>query len=269
MALEWLADYTDVVTRASQPSRTRQSRGTEAVVNALILAARDKRNGMVGDDTREAFENLWSLQIKSGELAGAWPWLNFRNEPWEAADSTYYGAAIAAIAAGTIPNHYLSNPDIQSSLKLLRAYLKRGEQAEHLFDRVMLLWASARMPGLLDRDQQQDIVAAALGKQQADGGWSLSTLAPWKRLDGTALSRESDGYATGLIMWVLQDVGIARLQPEMRKGLGWLAQHQDPSSGAWPGVSPNTDRNPASDIGLFMSDAATAYAVLALARSRQ
>jgi hypothetical protein len=235
----------------------------------LILATRDTQNGTVSDDTRQAFDNLWSLQMKSGEVAGAWPWLNFRNEPWEAADATYFGAALAAIAASTVPNHYLSNPDIQGGLKLLRAYLKRGEEHEHLFDRVMLLWVSTKMPGLLNRDEQQGIVNAALSEQREDGGWSLSTLAPWKRLDGTSLMPQSDGYATGLMALVLQDVGITGVRSPVGRGLSWLAQHQDRTSGSWPAVSLNAERNPASDVGRFMSDAATAYAVLALSKSKR
>jgi squalene-hopene/tetraprenyl-beta-curcumene cyclase len=237
-------------------------------LNALILASRDARTGTVGNDTRQAFDNLWSLQVKSGELAGAWPWLNFRNEPWEAADSAYFGAAMAAIAAGTAPQHYLSNPAVQSGLKLLLAYLKRAERADHVFDRVMVLWASTKVPGLLDAGGRRDIEAAMLRNQLEDGGWSLSSLAPWKRADGTAQNDQSDGYTTGLITLVLQDAGVPQDLPELSKGLSWLVQHQNRSNGAWPGYSINADRDPASDVALFMSDAATAYAVLALTRGR-
>src|SRR5689334_20658436 len=42
--------------------KTSESRGTEAVLNALILANRDARAGSLSDDARRAFENLWQLQ---------------------------------------------------------------------------------------------------------------------------------------------------------------------------------------------------------------
>jgi squalene-hopene/tetraprenyl-beta-curcumene cyclase len=269
MVLGWVADYAAVLTApSSRPTKASQSRGTEAILNALILASRDARTGTLSDDARHAFDNLWSLQLKTGELAGAWPWLNLRNEPWESAGSPYFGAALAAVAVGTAPNDYLSRPDIQEGLKLLRAYLKRGDRTEHLFNRVMLLWASTKMPGLLGPDRQQAIIAAVLSKQQDDGGWSLSSLAPWKRIDGTPLNPKSDGYATGLITLVLQAAGVSRVQPKLKRALSWLVQHQDRSSGAWSASSLNLERDAASNVGRFMNDAATAFAVLALSKNQ-
>ena len=267
MVLDWFADYLFEIVPLSQPARTRQSRGTEAVINALILASRDARRGVVGDETRQAFQTLWSLQVKTGALAGAWTWLNFRNEPWEAADSPYFGAAMAAIAVGLEPDRYVARPDIQVGLRLLKSYLQRAVQDGHLFDRVMLLWASTRIHGLLDTSGRSAIVAALLDKQRNDGGWSLTALAPWQRLDGTPLTEQSsDGYATGLITLVLQETGLSRERLEVKRGLDWLVQHQDRTSGAWPGYSLNVRREPGSDTGQFMSDAATAYAVLALTK---
>src|SRR5207253_4685361 len=63
--------------------KTSESRGTEAVLNALILSTRDARSGTLTDEARQAFDNLWPLQFKAGDLAGAWAWLNFHYEPWE------------------------------------------------------------------------------------------------------------------------------------------------------------------------------------------
>jgi hypothetical protein len=57
--------------------KTSESRGTEAVLNALILARRDGRAGSLSDDARRAFANLWQLQFRAGDQKGAWAWLNF------------------------------------------------------------------------------------------------------------------------------------------------------------------------------------------------
>ena len=100
--------------------KTSESRGTESILNAMILASRDAQGGVLSDDARTAFANLWALQTRTGELSGAWAWLNFRYEPWEASDSPYYGAALAALAVGTAPNEYAWSPDIQDNVKLLK-----------------------------------------------------------------------------------------------------------------------------------------------------
>ena len=246
--------------------KSSESRGTEAVLNALILAVRDARVGTLADDTRQAFGNLWPLQFQTGELAGAWAWLNFHLEPWEATDSPYYGATLAAIAVGSAPGGYASSPEILEPLNRLRGYLRRGAERESLFNRVMLLWASAKLPGLLEPAQRQAIVDAAASKQQEDGGWTTASLGSWKRADGTAMEGASDGLATGLISLALQQIGTPATDARVRRGLAWLARHQDAASGMWWTPSVNAQRDPAANTGKFMTDAATAYAVLALAQ---
>src|SRR5437899_4355558 len=94
-----------------------ESRGTESVLNALILASNDAQNGQLSADTRTALDNMWAEQQTAGTKKGSWSWLRFANEPWEADDSDYYGAALAAVAAGTALGNYLARPEIQNRLK--------------------------------------------------------------------------------------------------------------------------------------------------------
>lgn len=248
--------------------KTAESRGTEAILNAVILARRDAGDGTLSSDLRLAFSNLWALQMRTGELTGAWAWLYFRLEPWEGAASPYFGATLAAIAVGTAPGGYAATPDIQDNLKLLRGYLAKELDRQPTFNRLMLLWASAHLTGLLTPEQRDALIAEAFNKQQADGGWSLSSLGPWQRTDGTAEDTASDGYATGLATLALQRAGLSSTDPRVQKGLQWLIAHQDRATGRWSATSLNRQRDPASDTGRFMSDAATAYAVLALTAGR-
>jgi squalene-hopene/tetraprenyl-beta-curcumene cyclase len=248
--------------------KTSESRGTESVLNALVLSAHDASTAVLSDDARLAFSNMWALQFKAGELKGAWAWLNFHYEPWESNESGYFGACIAALAVGTAPGNYAANPEIQEQLKLLRDYLQQRADTERLFNRAMVLWASSKLAGLLTPPQRQAIIEAALAKQHADGGWSMSELGTWKRSDSTPLETSSDGYATGLMALALQSGGLPGDEMHVSRALQWLSQHQHSKTGMWPASSLNKQRDPASDIGKFMSDAATAYAVLALVEKR-
>jgi len=56
----------------------------------------DAPSGKLSADARLALDNMWALQLKSGEMSGSWAWLQFHNAPWEG-DSQYYGTALAAI----------------------------------------------------------------------------------------------------------------------------------------------------------------------------
>lgn len=249
--------------------KTTESRGTEAVINALVLATRDGERGRLGHDTRAAFGHMWALQMRTEPLAGAWAWLNFHYEPWESSDAPYFGAALAAVAVGTTPGGYAADPAIQDNLKQLRAYVQREDARQPLVNRAVMLWASSRISDLLSSAQREAIAGAVLQRQQDDGGWSLASLGAFKRLDGSALDTRSDGYATAVATLALQHAGgSAPSDPRVRRGLDWLRRHQDRATGQWSASSLNKQRDPASDAGRFMSDAASAFAVLSLTCAR-
>ena len=243
--------------------KTSQSRGTEAILNALVLARHDERTGVLSDGTRRAFDNLWALQRADGADEGAWPWLHFNLAPWESDEGPYHGAALAAVAVGLAPDGYRARPDIRDNLARLGDYLRRRLDTQPPFNRVMALWASGALPDLLADAPRQKLVDEIAGLQREDGGWRLSSLGAWERRDGTPVGAAGDGYATGLVTLALQRAGLARDHETVAGGLAWLALNQD-ADGSWPASSLNREHDPASDRGRFMRDAATAYAVLAL-----
>jgi hypothetical protein len=238
------------------------------VLNAVVLATRDAEQGAMSDDLRKAFSNLWALQMRRGSLEGAWAWLNFGLEPWEGPASSYFGAALAAIAVGIAPGDYANEPAIQEQLALLRAYLRNGAEAASLFNRLMIVWASSELPGIVEESQRRVTVDETLDAQRADGGWSVSALAPWQRIDGTVPPDASDAYATALAVLVLQQAGGTVTTASAEKGRAWLLAHQNPETGAFPASSINRERDPATEPAKFMSDAATALASLALSEGR-
>jgi len=248
--------------------KSSESRGTESILNALILATRDAQTRSLSDDARQAFANMWALQFKAGDLKGAWAWLNFHYEPWESTDSPYYGATLAALAIGRAPGGYAASADIKDQLTLLREYLQRRVDSETLFNRAMALWASGDIPGLITEKQQRAIVDAALARQHADGGWTTAELGSYKRVDGTEEEAATDGFATAIVTLALQAAAVPASDAHVKKARAWLAEHQDPATGMWFAPSLNKNRDRATDVGKFMSDAATAYAALALTANR-
>ena len=244
--------------------KTAESRGTESVINALVLSRRDAATGAMTDDTRQAFSNMWAQQMRTGDLTGAWAWLSFRLEPWEGAKSAYFGAAMAAVAVGSAPGAYASNAEAKKNIDLLRTYLTKQFADQPLLNKLMLLWASSKLQGLLTSAEREATIAEIVAAQQGDGGWSTTLLGPWKRGDGSALPTTSDGYATGLATFALQQAGRPATDSHVQQGLRWLIAHQDKATGRWLASSLNKDRDPSTEPAKFMNDVATAYAVLAL-----
>jgi len=243
-----------------------ESRNAESVLNAVILTSYDARQGHLSDLTRTAFEHAWALQSQTGPDAGAWVWQNFEYTPWESKESQYHWAALLALAVGRAPDHYRDDPKIAANLTLLANYLRTHYDTQPLVNKVAALWANSAMPGLLTGAQRTTLLADLAGRQHPDGGWSLTDLGTWERRDKTPLETSSDGYATGLTVLALEENKASNAQ--VHRGIDWLLTHQDKVTGAWPAWSLNKNRDPKSEVGQFMSDAATGYAVLALEARR-
>ncbi len=246
-----------------------ESRDAESVLNSIILSSYDQRTGRLSQTTRIAFDNAWALQSTSGPTAGAWVWQNFHYTPWESPESEYHGAALMAVAVGKAPDHYRDDAKIAANLSALAGYLHSHYEAQPLLNKVVALWASRWFPGVTTHEQEQALTAELNRLQREDGGWSLTDLGTWKRVDDTPLETRPDGYATGLVVLVLEETAANPADnPHIARGLQWLEANQDKATGAWPAWSLNKNRDPRTNVGKFMSDAATSYAVLALEARR-
>jgi squalene-hopene/tetraprenyl-beta-curcumene cyclase len=136
-------------------------------------------------------------------------------------------------------------------------------------NQVNVLWASNSFDGLLTDREKHQLLADICAKKSTDGGWALASLGRWNRLDHTAESTESDGLATALVILALMTSRDKDAVEARDSGLAWLRRNQDAKEGFWRASSLNKQRDPSSDVGRFMSDAATGYAVLALQSSHK
>jgi len=265
-----------------------QSRGTESVLNLLILTGEDARQNRQAPSapTRRALEELWDVQ----RYDGAWNWVDTGMEPYESSDSTYYGAALAAIAVGRVPDYGgVGGMNGAGGMARLRAYLNTKYADQNLYNQVWMLLASARLAGLLDQSQIESLSAVLQSKQNTDGGWSLYNLGPWTwskasppykpsgKTDLVLLSK-SDAYATGLITYALLQAGTPADHSYLKRARAWLESNQQQCQieqnhwKCWRAYSLNHDQEHGGDEGepwrrMFMSEAATAFAALALLSS--
>jgi squalene-hopene/tetraprenyl-beta-curcumene cyclase len=225
----------------------------EVVSTAEALALNDAATtGKLHPLTRTALDRMWTVQ----KPEGGFEWLKCGWPPLEHDD--YYGAIVAALGAGHAPDGYAQSPAAKTGLARLRTYFSKNP-APDLHHQTMLLWASTRLDGLMTAQERNSTIARLRELQRPDGGWNLASLGNWKRRDGTPNDPKApgDGYATGLILFVLRQAGVSESDPALQRGVGWLLLNQR-ASGQWFTRSLNNDKEH------YIAHAGTAFAVLAL-----
>ncbi|MSR59746.1 MAG: squalene--hopene cyclase [Planctomycetaceae bacterium] len=247
---------------------------------ATALAVNDRlTTGRLHPVTRAALDRMWTRQRDDG----SWEW-PFRDAPPIKIDE-HYGVTFAAIGAGIAPDEYSETEAARAGLMKIRQYLK-DHPAVSLHQQAMLVWASTHVEDLLTMDERMQVVSRLMAAQREDGGWSLANLVENISVDAPA-SRSltdlkaspgygvdfliyagrdgaypaplaSDGYATGFVIFVARQTGVAADDPRLARGIAWLKSNQR-ASGRWFTHSlgpPHTLH--------YISNAGTAYAIMAL-----
>jgi squalene-hopene/tetraprenyl-beta-curcumene cyclase len=224
----------------------------EVVATAAALAFNDAATtGKLHPLTRQALDRMWTVQREDG----GWDWIKCDWPPMESDD--YYGGVLAALAAGVAPDSYAQTDAARTGLEKLRKYL-RANPPPSVHHEAMLLWASTYLGDLMSEADRTAAARRLWELQQADGGWALASLGKWKREDGSPQdTKTSDGYATGLAVYVLRRAGTTADDSRIQKAVAWLKQNQR-ESGRWVARSLFRDNHH------FISHAATAFAVMAI-----
>lgn len=215
-------------------------------------------------ETTAALKLMLDIQLESGTWGTLDCWPPFESD-------AYHEATVAAMAIGTAPGWLaqLTDDKQKAAVARLRTYLQT-EKPLHDYSRVLLLWASTRMPDLITDSQRQEIVEMIFKHQRTDGGWSIRTFAKpeaWGGGNRAAKLREepefanppSDGHQTGLAIIVLRASGVDAKDPRIQRGIEWIKVNQR-ESGRWWTRSLNTDK------WHFITYSGTCYPLLALAQ---
>src|SRR5262249_16370029 len=160
------------------------------------------------------------------------------------------------VGVGIAPDGYAQSESAKEGIAKLKQYLKTTP-APDLHHKAWLLWASLKLDGLMTKEEQQAAIKELLALQREDGGWSLPSFANWEGKIPNDKTRPSDGYATGLMVYVLRQAGLDMNNEALQRGVKWLKSNQR-ESGRWFTYSLNSDKTH------YITNAGTSFAVLAL-----
>lgn len=227
------------------------------VATAAFLAMSDARSGQkIHPATRTGLDHAWHLLDESGTWEA---WLQCNWPPFES--DAEFGPTLMLVALGEIKETNTLKPQDREAAGRLSNYLTNNPP-QSLHGKAMRLWAGNFWPDLLRKKDKTLWRRELLEAQAADGGWSMASLSGpnWKRDEGEGQTTTSEAYATAFATYVLLKTGLASQTSITDQGLLWLKKHQL-KTGDWYTRSPRRDRKH------YISRAATAFALMALAEN--
>jgi hypothetical protein len=246
-----------------------QHGSTEGMVaTTAFLALSDARSEKILHEvTRQGLDHAWGLLDKSGT------WLDWLQCNWPPFESdAEFGPTLMLVALGELRKvTRIRSSDVANAKKLGR-YLKKNPP-KSLHAKAMRLWAANYWPSIMrNKNETSTWRKELLSAQQTDGGWSMASLSgpAWKRDGGEEQTKTSEAYPTAFATYVLIQMELASKKPKgqgvdresITKGLHWLRKNQY-EGGTWFTRSPRRDRKH------YISRAATAFALMALAEGGQ
>lgn len=250
---EFYEDYLHVRWKKRSPT---ERQGFWPVVVGTGLTINDAQsNGKLSDAARDVLDIIWAVQRDDG----GWKWPDCDYAPMEIDD--HYGVTVAALAVGVAPDGYANTPRAREGIQGIRKYFSNNPP-KSLHHRAMLAWCSVRLDGIVTEQQRAETLNELLSLQLDDGGWSTAgLLSDWKGLrrnDGEPLeTKTSDGYATGFVILVARELGVPADDARLKRGIEWIHANQR-ESGKW------FTKSPVNDAGNLISNAGTAFVILAL-----
>ncbi|MAG62477.1 hypothetical protein CMO84_03045 [Candidatus Woesearchaeota archaeon] len=227
------------------------------VATAAFLALSDARTGSgVHKATRSGLDHAWELLDESGTWED---WLQCNWPPFES--DAEYGPTLMLVALGELKDAAKTTVADARGAKKLIGYLKKNEPVS-LHAKAMRLWAASHWSKAVPAQNRRAWKKELLAARGEDGGWSMASLSgpAWKRDGGEAQTSTSEAYPTAFCVYVLLQTGVDRTDEVIAAGLAWLREHQR-EEGDWYTRSPRRDRKH------YISRAATAFALMALAES--
>ncbi|MDP6539122.1 MAG: hypothetical protein QF903_04070 [Planctomycetota bacterium] len=225
------------------------------VSTAAFLALSDARlGGPAHPVTLRALDHAWGTLGSDG----VWEdWLRCNWPPYES--DLRFGPTLMLVALGELREAGGLRAADRRAARLLADGL-REQPPPGLHDAAMRLWAAASWPRVASRADRTAWRTRLIEAVEADGGWSMASLAApdWKRDGGEPQTAESEAYPTALAAYVLLRTGASPDDAPVARALAWLRARQG-ADGTW------TTRSPRRDGKHYLSRAATALALLALA----
>lgn len=247
----------------SADAKGRNSKPTEAVVNALTLLMYDTaQSAPLSAVTLKSIDRIFENLDADGHIH----WLDFDLEPFESKNGELWGNSMAVLAIEMAVKHSNYVPQAEPYARL-KNYLKQHNSDLKSQEMSVLLWAQSQNNGasrggeVLSAEQQNNFVSHILSEQNADGSWNQ------KSFIGRGAD-EPQAYVTamGLIALVSAKKGDS---PQAHKAAEWLMAQQATAQVLnfnqpytfWQGRSMNRS---AVLNNRFASDVSTSYASLAL-----